>query len=405
MSHPANQPGNPPASPASVYPFGLRDEKSRSRPRRLAVIPGDGIGVEVTAQALRALAPLGVQVETTHFPWSADHYFATGETLPQGALVDLRDNYDAILFGALGDPRVPEQIVARDVLLGLRFGLDLYINLRPVQLIDERLCPIKGKRLADINFTVLRENTEGPYVQMGGSFKRDTADEVAISEDLNTRRGVERIIRAAYTLATTPHGGTHSPPRVCMVDKANALPHAHGLWQRTFKAVAREFPAVAASHLYVDVAAMEFVRAPERFDVVVTSNLFGDILTDLGAALCGGLGVAASGNIHPGRCSLFEPVHGSAPDLAGKGLANPLAAFLTLALLLEHIGEPLAAQRLRLAVEAVVRAGRTTRDLGGELNTTQCGDAVLHALQELPTHSVEPVAKPAVSLSQGGIPP
>jgi 3-isopropylmalate dehydrogenase len=370
----------------SVYPFGLPSHLpsgARAGTRRIAVIPGDGIGVEVVAQALRALEPLGVQVKTTHFPWSADHYFATGETLPSGALAELRDHYDAILFGALGDPRVPEQIVARDVLLGLRFGLDLYINLRPVQLIDERLCPIKGKRCADINFVVLRENTEGSYVQMGGSFKRDTPDEVAISEDLNTRRGVERILRAAYELALVPHGGTHNPPRVCMVDKANALPHAHGLWQRTWKALAREFPAVASSHLYVDVAAMEFVRAPERFDVVVTSNLFGDILTDLGAALCGGLGVAASGNIHPGRCSLFEPVHGSAPDLAGKGLANPLAAFLTLGLLLEHIGEPVAARQLRAAVEHVVRSGQTTKDLGGGLDTVQCGDAVLRAIAQV----------------------
>ena len=363
----------------SMYPFGLTGRSAHAA-HRVAVIPGDGIGAEVVAQALRALAPLGVALNTTHFPWSADHYFATGETLPKGALADLRDNYDAILFGALGDPRVPEQIVARDVLLGLRFGLDLYINLRPVQLIDERRCPIKGKQPADINFYVLRENTEGPYVQMGGSFKRDTADEVAISEDLNTRRGVERILHAAYELALVPHGGRHSPPRVCMVDKANALPHAHGLWQRTWKSVAQKFPGVTSSHLYVDVAAMEFVRAPERFDVVVTSNLFGDILTDLGAALCGGLGIAASGNIHPGRCSLFEPIHGSAPDIAGKGLANPLAAFLTLAMLLDHLGESAAAQRLRTAVDKVVRAGHTTRDLGGNLDTTQCGDAVLRAL-------------------------
>jgi 3-isopropylmalate dehydrogenase len=373
---------NEPAT--SVYPFGLHQAKAKERsgPHRIAVIPGDGIGVEVVAQALRALPLLGVETRITHFPWSADHYFATGETLPAGAVADLRDNYDAILFGALGDPRVPEQVVARDVLLGLRFGLDLYINLRPVQLIDERLCPIKGKRPADVNFVVLRENTEGAYAQIGGSFKRDTPDEVAISEDVNTRRGVERILRAAYELALLPHGSSHNPPRVCMIDKANALPHAHGLWQRTWKALARQFPQVASSHLYVDVAAMEFVRSPERFDVVVTSNLFGDILTDLGAALCGGLGLAASGNIHPGRCSLFEPVHGSAPDIAGKGLANPLAAYLTLGLLMEHIGEPVAAQRLKEAVEAVVRAGHTTRDLGGSLTTTQCGDAVLHALEQ-----------------------
>lgn len=373
-----------------TYPFAIADAGLR-RPR-IAVIAGDGIGVEVTAQALRALPALGVDAELTHFPWSANHYLATGETLPKGALEQLRDHFDAILFGAMGDPRIPEQIVARDVLLGLRFGLDLYINLRPVELIDERLCLIKGKGPQHVDFVVLRENTEGPYVQMGGTFKRGTPDEVAISEDLNTRKGVERIVRAAFAVATLPRAaaqgtGTGAPnkPRLCMVDKANALPHAHGLWQRVFKEVAAE-PAhqhVAASHLYVDVAAMEFVRAPERFDVVVTSNLFGDILTDLGAALAGGLGLAASGNIHPGRVSLFEPVHGSAPDIAGRGIANPLAAFLTLAMLLDHVGRPDPARRLRAAVHTAVRRGETTADLGGSLSTTQCGDAVLKALADL----------------------
>lgn len=362
----------------SVYPFGLAPVQGRRR--RIAVIAGDGIGPEVVAQALRAVDPLGIPLEIQHFPWSANHYLQTQETLPKGALGELRDQFDAIFFGALGDPRVPDGVVARDVLLGLRFGLDLYINLRPVQLLDEKLCPVKGKRRRDVNFWVLRENTEGPYVQMGGSFKRDTPDEVAISEDLNTRRGVERIIRAAYTLAKVPHGSSHATPKVCMVDKANALPHAHGLWQRAFREVAAEHRDVQSSHLFVDVAAMEFVRTPERFDVVVTSNLFGDILTDLGAAICGGLGVAASGNIHPGRCSLFEPVHGSAPDIAGKGLANPLAAFLTLAMLYDHLGEGRAGERLRHAVEHVVLAGQVTRDLGGTMSTAECGDAVLRAL-------------------------
>lgn len=374
-------------APSRPYPFGIPDAAVKKP--RIAVIAGDGIGVEVTEQALRALPALGIDAELTHFPWSANHYLATGETLPKGALEQLRDGFDAILFGAMGDPRIPEQIVARDVLLGLRFGLDLYINLRPVELFDERLCPIKGKGPQHIDFVVLRENTEGPYVQMGGTFKRGTPDEVAISEDLNTRKGVERIVRAAFALAGLPRlgsaatsSGPPSKPRVCMIDKANALPHAHGLWQRVFKEVAAE-PAhkdIAASHLYVDVAAMEFVRAPERFDVVVTSNLFGDILTDLGAAICGGLGVAASGNIHPGRVSLFEPVHGSAPDIAGRGIANPLAAFLTLALLLEHVGRSEAAGRLRAAVQFVVRRGETTVDIGGTLSTAACGDAVLAAL-------------------------
>lgn len=362
----------------SRAPFGLPSAPDRKR--RVAVISGDGIGPEVVAQAMRAVEPLGVPLDFEEFPWSEEHYLKTKETLPQGALEHLRDNFDAIFFGALGDPRVPDGAVARDVLLGLRFGLDLYINLRPVQLLDERLCPLKGKTCRDINFFVLRENTEGPYVQMGGCFKKDTPFEVAISEDLNTRHGVERIVRAAYTLATTPHGSSHEVPRVCMVDKANALPHAHGLWQRTWKAVASEYPRVLSHHLFVDVAAMEFVRAPERFDVLVTSNLFGDILTDLGAAICGGLGVAASGNIHPGRCSLFEPVHGSAPDIAGKGKANPLAAFLTLALLYDHLGEIECGDRLRQAVSEVVRSGQVTPDLSGHFTTTECGNAVIAAL-------------------------
>jgi 3-isopropylmalate dehydrogenase len=373
-------------------PFALQSQEPDSPTqaprgqRRVAVIPGDGIGVEVVAQALRTLEPLGVSLELRHFPWSAEHYLATGETLPKGALEELRDHFDAIFFGAMGDPRLTEQVVARDVLLGLRFGLDLYINLRPVQLIDERLCPLKGKRRGDVDFVVLRENTEGPYVQAGGSFKRGTADEIAITEDLNTRKGVERILRAGYTVAQGLRGrtadrGPDKKPRLCMVDKANALPHAHGLWQRTYKELAREYSDVQSSHLYVDVAAMEFVRAPERFDVLVTSNLLGDILTDLGAAITGGLGLAASGNIHPGRCSLFEPVHGSAPDIAGKGVANPLAACLTLALLLDHIHEDHAAARLRAAVEHVVRTGEVTPDLGGRCTTTQSADAVLRAIE------------------------
>lgn len=363
---------------ARPYPFGRPGISAR--PPRIAVIPGDGIGVEVVAQALRALDALKVAAELIYFPWSADHYLATRETLPAGAVADLREHYDAIFFGALGDPRLTEQVVARDVLLGLRFGLDLYINLRPVQLLYEPLCPLKGKKPSDIDFMVLRENTEGAYVQMGGNFKRGTADEVAISEDLNTRKGVERIMRAAFHLARLPHPDGRKP-RLCMVDKSNALPHAHGLWQRVYKELAREFPEVAASHLFVDVAAMEFVRAPERFDVVVTSNLFGDILTDLGAALGGGLGLAASGNIHPGGCALFEPVHGSAPDIAGKGIANPLAAFLTLAMLLDHVDRRAAGDRLRAAVCEVVSARKTTQDLGGALSTVECADAVLRAIE------------------------
>lgn len=347
---------------------------------RIAVIPGDGIGVEVTEEALRVLSALDLGIETRRYPYSADHWLATGETLPKGAIGEL-SAYDAILFGALGDPRVPDQVVARDVLLGLRFQLDLYINLRPVTLLDDRLTPLKGKTCRDIDFVVFRENTEGSYAGVGGTFKRDTADEIAITEDVNTRKGVERIQRAAFACAQAQGQRKGRRPRLCMSDKANAMPHAHGLWQRVFAGLKKEYSDVDASHLYIDVCALEFVRAPERFDVVVTGNLFGDILTDLGAGLCGGLGLAASGNIHPGACSLFEPVHGSAPDIAGKGVANPLGAIGSLALLLDHVGAGEAARAVQRAVAETVRAGETTRDIGGSLSTTACADAVLRRLK------------------------
>ena len=344
--------------------------------KRIAVVPGDGIGVEVTREALRVLDALALNVATQHFDWGADRYLATGEAMPRGAMADLAANYHAILFGAVGDPRIPDGRHAREILLGMRFQLDLYINLRPVRLLDERLCPLKGKGPAEVDFTVFRENTEGLYVAVGGTFKQGTPDEVAINEDLNTRKGVDRILRAAFEHAR--HHGRRK--RLCMTDKANALEYAHGLWRRSFAAMQQEYPDVEATALYVDVCAMEMVRAPERFDVIVTSNMFGDILTDLGAVLAGGLGLAASGNIHPGRVSLFEPVHGSAPDIAGKGLANPLGSILTLALLLDHLGEAPAARRVEAAVKRVVLDGKVTRDLGGALATTACTDAVLAAL-------------------------
>jgi 3-isopropylmalate dehydrogenase len=347
---------------------------------RIAIIAGDGIGPEVIVEAERALdavAPgLERPIERTRFDWGAERWLKDGTTLPAGAFEDLRDHYQAILFGALGDPRVPDQVHARDILLGLRFRLDLYINLRPVKLLDERLTPLKGRTRAEIDMLVFRENTEGLYAGVGGNFKKDTPDEIAINEDVNTRKGVERILRAAFEAARSRR------KKVCMSDKANALTYAHGLWQRTFKALKSEYPDVEASHLYVDVAAMEMVRAPDRFDVLVTSNMFGDILTDLGAAIAGGLGLAASGNIHPGRCSLFEPVHGSAPDIAGKGVANPLGAILSTAMMLRHLGEARAAERLERAVERAVREGKVTRDLGGTLSTRACGGFVADAVAQ-----------------------
>ena len=341
---------------------------------RIAVVPGDGIGVEVTREAVRALEAVRPRlqrpIELVHFDWGAERWLRDRTTLPAGAAAELARDYHAILFGAVGDPRVPEQVHARDILLGLRTQLDLYINLRPVRLYDERLTPLKGKTVRDIDMLVFRENTEGLYAGVGGNFKKDTPDEIAINEDVNTRKGVERILRAAFDAARARR------KKLCMSDKANALTFAHGLWQRAWQAVRREYADVETHHLYIDVAAMELVRAPERFDVIVTSNMFGDILTDLGAAIVGGLGLAASGNIHPGRCSLFEPVHGSAPDIAGKGVANPLGSISSMAMMLRHLGEAAAADVVEGVVERVVQSGRVTRDLGGELSTTQCGELV-----------------------------
>jgi len=276
---------------------------------RIAVVPGDGIGVEVTAQAVRALEAVtsasGRGVRLTSFPWGADHYLETGVTLPADALTMLPEGFDAILLGALGDPRVPDNRHAADILLGLRFRLDLYVNYRPVRLVHPKLCPLKDVTPRDVDFVVFRENTEGLYVMMGGNFKKDTPDEVATEVDVNTRKGVERIIRHAFE-----HAKGHGRTRVVMADKSNVLIHAHDLWQRVFKTVAAEYPGIEAQHLFVDNLTMQMVRNPAQFQVIVTTNMFGDIVTDLGAGLQGGLGMAASGNIHPGRLSLFEPVHG-----------------------------------------------------------------------------------------------
>jgi 3-isopropylmalate dehydrogenase len=343
--------------------------------KRVAVIPGDGIGPEVISEAVSAIELarelFGFDLSLTHFDWGAEKYLATGETLPEGALEMLSTEYDAILAGAFGDPRVKDNKHAADILLGMRFGLDLYINLRPIKLIDERLCPLKEKAAKDINFVVFRENTEGMYVFMGGNFKRGTKDEIAVQEEVNTRKGVERIITASFEYARA-----NGRKRVTMTDKSNVLTYGHDLWQRVFKEIAARYPDIESNHLYVDVLAMWMALDPARFDVIVTNNLFGDIITDLGAALQGGLGMAASGNIHPGRVSLFEPVHGSAPQFAGKNISNPVAAVLTAAMMLDYLDLKAAAASIENAVEAAVRAGETTKDIGGTLSTTEAGAAI-----------------------------
>lgn len=340
----------------------------------VAVIAGDGIGPEVTAEAVRVLAALG-DCELEHLPWSAAHYLQTGVTIPPDGYETLR-TFDAILLGALGDPRVPDNRHARDILLGMRVALDLYVNYRPVRLLDERLCPLKGRTTTDVNFVVFRENTEGVYVGVGGRFKAGTIDEVAVQEEINTYKGVNRIIRYAFEFAQG-----RGLRRLCMADKSNAMPDGHALWQRVFAEVKAEYAGIEATHLYIDALAMWLVQDPTRFDVIVTNNLFGDIVTDIGAALQGGLGMAASANLHPGRTSMFEPVHGSAPPMAGKNEANPIGAILSAALLLDSLGRANDARRVERAVEEAVRADEVTRDVGGRLGTRETGDAILRRMR------------------------
>ncbi|MCB9793693.1 MAG: 3-isopropylmalate dehydrogenase [Alphaproteobacteria bacterium] len=345
---------------------------------RIAVIPGDGIGREVLDEGVKVLRHLDRQLDLDlsfdPLPYGAERYLAEGLSITPDEMAALRD-YDAIYLGALGDPRVPSNQHAADILLGMRFQLDLYINLRPVKLLDPRYCPLKDKAPEDLRFTVFRENTEGLYTGIGGQFKRGTADEVAIEAELNTRKGVERIIRAAFDFAAA-----RGLKRVCMSDKSNAMRHGHDLWQRVFRQVASEHPDIEASHLFVDVLTMQMVQKPEAFDVIVTNNLFGDIVTDLGAALQGGIGLAASGNIHPGVAAMFEPVHGSAPDIAGQGKANPLAAVLSAGMMLAHLGHADLEARIEDAVRACLESDLVTPELGGRLSTSDVGDAVISLL-------------------------
>jgi 3-isopropylmalate dehydrogenase len=319
----------------------------------------------------------GASVETTEFDWSADRYLADGVTVPQDGFAMLEREFDAVLVGAFGDPRVPTNIHAKEILLGMRFKMDLYANVRPVRLLDASLCPLKGIEPKDVDFVVVRENTEGVYGDVGGVFKQGTEDEVAIQEDINTRKGVERVIRYAFDYCEKhrKQDGTKRS-RVLMCDKSNAMTHAGGLWQRVFREVSREYPQIQATHMYVDALCMQMVRDAGQFDVIVTNNMFGDIITDLAAGLQGGLGMAASGNIHPGKTSMFEPVHGSAPPIAGKNIANPLGAILTSAMMLAHLGITGEAGRIEAAVLEAVRRKKTTPDVGGGLGTKEVGEWV-----------------------------
>ena len=339
---------------------------------RVALIGGDGIGPEVIGAATEVLsaaaAKHGLDFTLDHWDLGADRFLRDGVTITDEERDRLIDEYDAALLGALGDPRVPGNEHTRDILLGLRFGADLYINFRPCKLLVPALSPLRNPHPAtDVVF--FRENTEGLYVGVGGSFKPGTPDEVAIEQSVNTWKGVDRIVRAAFEYAASTARG-----RVTLVDKANVLLHEGSLWRRVFAEVGAAYPGIVQDAMYVDAMAMDLVRRPERYEVVVTSNLFGDILSDLGAQVTGGLGLAPSGNLHPGKWALFEPVHGSAPDIAGRGIANPLAAVGCVSLAFAHLGMDEAAADVDECIVASIREGITTPDLGGSATTRSVGE-------------------------------
>ncbi|MFD1935998.1 MULTISPECIES: 3-isopropylmalate dehydrogenase [Nonomuraea] len=348
-----------------------------SRNIRLAVIPGDGIGTEVVAEGLKVLEAVGAKIDTTHYDLGATRYNATGETLTDETLQELR-GYDAILLGAIGDPSVPPGILERDLLLRLRFELDHYVNLRPVKLFPGVETPLADTRPEDIDMIVVREGTESLYAGAGGVLRRGTPHEVATQDSLNTAFGVERVIRYAFAKAAE-----RPRKKLTLVHKTNVLAYAGDLWMRTLNRVAADFPDVTTEYQHVDAASMFFVNQPERFDVIVTDNLFGDIITDIGAAIAGGIGLAASGNINPDRTapSMFEPVHGSAPDIAGQGKADPTATILSVAMMLDHLGLTEEAARVEQAVadDIVERlagwAGRTTHEIGDDITARVAGGA------------------------------
>jgi 3-isopropylmalate dehydrogenase len=343
-----------------------------SRTIRLAVIGGDGIGPEVVAEALkvlRAATPEDVSLEESTYDLGARRWHRTGETLPDAVLEEIR-GHDAILLGAVGDPSVPSGVLERGLLLRLRFELDHYVNLRPVRLYPGVAVPLANARPESVDMVVVREGTEGPYTGAGGVMRKGTPGEIATQESINTAFGVERVARYAF------HRAMARPRRkLTLVHKTNVLTYAGDLWQRTVDALAKEFAEVSVDYCHVDAASMFFVSAPERFDVIVTDNLFGDILTDLGAAVAGGIGLAASGNINPEGTapSMFEPVHGSAPDIAGQSKADPTAAILSAAMLCEHLGLSAEATRIEQAVadDLVERQGawaaRTTVEIGDDI--------------------------------------
>ncbi len=346
---------------------------------RIAVIGGDGIGPEVINQAIRAAEAAARKFDSTDLdwnklPWSTAYYKQHGKMLPDDGWEILRQ-HDAILFGAVGDPSVSDKVTVHELLLPMRRKFDQYVNLRPAYLFAGVPCPLVGKKPGDIDMLVYRENTEGEYAPVGGNLYPGTEHEIAVQTSVFTRRGCERILRAAFEAARK-----RPRKKLTSITKSNAQVYSLGLWDDVFNEVRADYPDVQSSPLLVDAAAMDFVRKPESFDVVVASNLFGDILTDLSAAVTGSIGLASSANVNPTRQfpSMFEPVHGSAPDIAGKGIANPMAAVLSASLMLEHLGLAKSSVALRDAVAKVLAAGKVkTPDLGGTSTTTQMGDAVV----------------------------
>lgn len=347
-------------------------EREAMSSHKVGILPGDGIGTEVTTEALKAIDAAGVKLDTVDYPLGGEHYLATGEVLPDSILDEWR-GLDAILLGAVGHPEVAPGILERGLLLKARFELDLYINLRPVKLLPGVRTPIADVGAEEIDMVVIRENTEGIYGGAGGVLRKGTPDEVATQESLNTRMGVERCIRYAFGVAED-----RSRKHLTMVHKTNVLTNAGDLWMRAFEEVGSEHPSVERAYNHVDAACLYMVESPRRFDVMVTDNLFGDIVTDLGAAIAGGMGLAASGNINPEKTapSVFEPVHGSAPDIAGTGKANPLASILSGAMLLDFLGETRAASAIEAGVSAAIPELGLDAAGGMSATTSEAGDLV-----------------------------
>jgi len=347
----------------------------------IAVIGGDGIGPEVTAEAMKvadaAGEVFGFKLRRTDYPFGTDHYLKTNEIFPDDAFEEVKQKR-AIYLGAIGDPRVPVGLIEYGVIAKLRFELDLFVNLRPIKLFDERLCPLKGKGPDDIDMVIVRENTEGAYAGMHGFAHKGQALEVATQTMVYTREGVERVIRYAFEIAKNdPNRG-----KVTLIDKANAV-RAQDIWTRVFDIVSKEYPDIETDHAYVDAACMWMVKNPEWFDVAVTPNLFGDIITDLGAMLQGGMGIAASGNIHPGRVSLFEPIHGSAPKHAGKNVASPVAAIMATGMMLDYLGEKQAAAAVENTIADLVRSNRIKGVGTADHATSEIGDMVAAELKSV----------------------